>query len=378
MAGFSNKSSNSKQNAQVEYELAIDGRSVWFQTTISPLNADSTLWVAHDISGRKQMEEALRVAEARYRTIFENATVGIFQSTPQGRFLDVNPAMARIFGYDTPAEMVARVTDIEKQDYVDPADRREFQRLLLENGEARDFTCWNYRKDGERIWTREDARVVKDSQGNILFYEGFVSDITERKQAEEELQHAKDGLETALLELQQSLEREKVLASTDGLTGLVNRRHFFELATHEFGGAIRYRRQLSFLMFDVDDFKRVNDTLGHAAGDDVLVEVARTAAAHMRASDVVTRYGGDEFIIMIPQASARQALPIAERIRAGVAAIRAGAGAEPASLTLSIGIAEIRLEPPDEVVERVIQRADDALYKAKQSGRNRSVIFGQD
>src|SRR5271157_6004726 len=83
-----------KQNIQIEYELMINGRSMWFQATISPLSADSTLWVAHDISNRKQMEEALRSAEARYRSIFESATVGIYQSTPDGRLLSVNPFLA--------------------------------------------------------------------------------------------------------------------------------------------------------------------------------------------------------------------------------------------------------------------------------------------
>ncbi len=367
-----------KQTAQVEYDLTIDGLTVWFQTTISPLNAENTLWVAHDISKRKEFEEALRIAEGRYRSIFENATVGIFQSTPQGHFLSVNPAMARIYGYDTPAEMIAHVTDIENQDYVDPADRHEFQRLMDEHAEVRDFTSWNFRKNGERIWTQESARAVRDNRGKIVYYEGFVADVTERKRVEEDLHGAKESLEAAMFELQQSLKREQLLASTDGLTGVVNRRHFFELAGREFSAAIRYRHPLAFLMFDLDDFKQVNDTLGHAAGDTLLAQVAKTAEGQVRASDVVARYGGDEFIVLMPQATAQQALPVAERIRLKVAAIQAETGKEPSPLTLSIGIAETRYDPPDEVVERVIQRADDALYKAKQGGRNRSVIFGLD
>ena len=200
--------------------------------------------------------------------------------------------------------------------------------------------------------------------------------MTERKQAEEDLQRDKEGLETAMSELQQSLEREQLLASTDGLTGLINRRHFFELAAREFSISIRYQRPLTFLMFDVDDFKQVNDTLGHAAGDKLLAEVAKTAAAHVRASDVIARYGGDEFIILMPQTTALQALPVAERIRASVAAIHSETGGETSALTLSIGIGETKHDPADEIVERVIQRADDALYKAKQGGRNQSVIYG--
>ncbi len=499
---------DTKKTAQIEYELIIAGRTTWFQTTISALDEDSTLWVAHDITNRKQAEEALRTAEANYHSIFENATVGIYQSTPQGRFRSVNPVMARIFGFDSPEEMLSSITSIERQYYVDPADRHKFQRLMMEEGRAPEFTSLNLRKDGSHIWIQEDARAVKDANGNILYYEGFVSDITERKQAQEALQRAeqryrglfedapamyvitrdvegspvvadcnelfsrtlefsrdellerpvtdfyspasrlqllegggyrralagefmieerelltragrvvpvmvravpeldaagrvlgtramfvdiserkraeeelhriKNELETLNLELQQSLERETLLACTDGLTGLYNHRHFFELAAREFHAAVRYQSPLTFMMFDVDDFKRVNDIFGHAAGDKLMVEMAQIAAAQVRASDMVARYGGDEFIAMLPHASAQQTLPIAERIQAGVKAIGLQTGNEALTVTLSIGIAEMRHEPVDKDVERVIQRADKALYTAKQSGRNRTVIFEED
>jgi diguanylate cyclase (GGDEF)-like protein/PAS domain S-box-containing protein len=372
---------DTKQNKQIEYQLMVNGRSVWFQTTLSPLNADSTLWVAHDISNRKQAEQALQTAEANYRSIFENATVGIYQSAPRGGFLSVNPIMARIFGYDSPEEMLSSIASIEKQYYVNPADRHEFQRLLLEQGEVRELITENRRKDGGHIWVQENARAIKDGNGNILRYEGFITDITERKQAEDELRRAKEALETANLDLLESVERERLLACTDGLTGLCNHRYLFELAEREFHAAVRYQRSLTFLMFDMDGFKQVNDTLGHAAGDKLLVRVAQTVVAQVRASDVVARYGGDEFIVLLPHASASQALPIAERIRASVEGLRLDAShadEEPLAITLSIGISEMQHMPSDENVERIIQRADDALYKAKRSGRNRTVIFGQD
>jgi diguanylate cyclase (GGDEF)-like protein len=212
------------------------------------------------------------------------------------------------------------------------------------------------------------------------FYTGIIQDITQRKQAEEDLHCAKEKLEAANLELQQSLEREKLLARTDGLTDLYNHRFLFELATREFHAAVRYQRPLTFLMFDLDGFKQVNDTLGHSAGDKLLVRVAQTTVAQVRASDVVARYGGDEFVVMLPNASAQQALPVAERIRASVEALQVNKhhnDKNPLTITLSIGIAEIRHDPA-ESVERVIQRADKALYKAKLDGRNRIVIYGQD
>jgi two-component system cell cycle response regulator len=205
--------------------------------------------------------------------------------------------------------------------------------------------------------------------------------VAELKRVEVELRRAKDELETSNLELQQSLTREELVARTDGLTNLCNHRHFFELAAHEFRSAVRYRYPLTFIMLDMDNFKQINDTLGHSVGDKFLVMAAQTAAAQVRDSDVVSRYGGDEFIIMLPHASAQQALPVAERIRSKVAALRLDAlrdDKKSFAVSFSIGIADTWHAPADENVERIIQRADEAMYQAKQSGRNRIVIFDQD
>ncbi len=219
---------------------------------------------------------------------------------------------------------------------------------------------------------------LRDDNGQVVGLVGIGRDVTERKQAEEELRRAKDDLETVLLKLQQSLERETLLANTDGLTGLCNHRHFFDLAAREFHAAVRYQHPLSFIMFDLDYFKQINDTVGHTAGDKLLVQVVQAVVTQVRASDLVARYGGDEFIVLLPHARAQQALAVAERIRTSVAGIHADPfrnDQEPLPVTLSIGIAEMQREPPDANVERVIQHADDALYAAKRSGRNRVEIW---
>jgi diguanylate cyclase (GGDEF)-like protein len=129
------------------------------------------------------------------------------------------------------------------------------------------------------------------------------------------------------------------------------------------------------MMFDIDHFKGVNDTFGHAVGDQILQHVTQIACTELRSADVIGRYGGEEFVIMLPVTDAQQVYPVAERIRAGVAALRVPTPKGDASVTISIGIAETILKPQDESVDKVIRRADEAMYAAKQAGRNRTIIF---
>jgi PAS domain S-box-containing protein len=148
----------------------------------------------HDITERKQAEEKVRDGEEQLRSIFENATVGIFQSTPEGRFLKVNPALAKIYGYASPDEMLASITDIASQIYVNPSDRENFIRPLIEKGEIHDFIGENLRHDGRQIWTQSSARAVKDSSGKLLYYEGFIREITDRKQSQTETEKYAEDL----------------------------------------------------------------------------------------------------------------------------------------------------------------------------------------
>lgn len=153
--------------------------------------------LAREIAERKRMEKELRQAEAKYRSIFEHAVEGIFQTTPEGQYLSVNPALARIYGYQTPEELMESLTDISGQLYVDASRRAEFVRRLHEQNTVTGFESQVYRKDGRVIWITETARAVRDANTALLYYEGMVEDITERKRAEEELQKAKAAAESA-------------------------------------------------------------------------------------------------------------------------------------------------------------------------------------
>lgn len=153
--------------------------------------------LAIEASERERTEIALRQAEQKYRSIFENAVEGIFQTTPEGRFLSVNPALARIYGYSTPEELTSNLTDIRQQAYVDPGRRDKFMRVMNESGEISGFESEVYRADGRVIWISESARAVRDAGGNTLYYEGSIEDISDRKVFESAMQLALEAAEAA-------------------------------------------------------------------------------------------------------------------------------------------------------------------------------------
>lgn len=206
----------------------------------------------------------------------------------------------------------------------------------------------------------------------------YVSFAIGRKLAEDELRFANASLKVAHYELKEMFEHEQVLARTDVLTGQCNRRYFFELAMREFEASIRYRRPLTIILFDVDDFKQANDSFGHAVGDEILKSIAMIAASQIRSVDVLARYGGDEFIILLPETHAEQAFLIAERIRVAVVSNPIKAEGRAVVITNSIGVAEIKNSPEDQYIEDVIRRADKALYKAKELGRNHTFIYREE
>lgn len=164
-----------------------------------------------DISEQKRAEKALRLAEQNYRSIFENALEGVFQSSLDGRFISVNPAMAKIYGYSSPAEMVDSITDIAIQVYVDPSGREFFKQQMNQQDEIKGAEYRIYRKDGSIIWVEENARAVRDDDGNLLYYEGIVQDITQRKQLEAQL---KQQVENLRIEIDQQKRAEDVAEIT--------------------------------------------------------------------------------------------------------------------------------------------------------------------
>ncbi|MEX2373697.1 MAG: GGDEF domain-containing protein, partial [Dehalococcoidia bacterium] len=182
---------------------------------------------------------------------------------------------------------------------------------------------------------------------------------------------------TQLREASAELDR---LARTDALTGIPNRRALFERFGVEFRRSRRYGRDLAALMIDLDDFKAVNDAWGHPFADAVLRETAEVIAAIVRESDILGRYGGEEFALVLPETSLEDALSVAEKVRAAIAVTEFRPGdvpppdAEAVRITVSIGVAALPVEDDQDEFE-LIRRADQALYEAKRSGRNRVTVF---
>ncbi|WP_293358471.1 MULTISPECIES: bifunctional diguanylate cyclase/phosphodiesterase [unclassified Microcoleus] len=253
-----------------------------------------------DISNRKQAEFALQQAEEKYRSIFENAIEGIFQTTPDGRYLSANPALARIYGYESATQLIANIHDIERQLYLDPNRRVEFLGAIEKHGSVSEFESQVYRADGTTIWVSENGRAVRDAGGNLLYYEGTVEDITLRKIAEEKLVH--DALH-------------------DTLTGLPNRALFMDRLGHAIELSKRRPEVLFAVLFiDLDRFKVVNDSLGHLVGDRLLIAIAQRLEICLRAGDTVARLGGDEFAILLENIkNTDDAIHIAERVQAELA-----------------------------------------------------------
>ncbi|MGB3266576.1 MAG: EAL domain-containing protein [Microcoleus sp.] len=295
-----------KLPCKLEYRFCNGDTTTWVFWQAVPEIATSGdvlgfLGTLTDISDRKQAEFALQQAEEKYRSIFENAIEGIFQTTPDGRYLSANPALARIYGYSSAPELIANIHNIDRQLYLDPSRRVEFLRAIEKHGCVSEFESQVYRADGTTIWVSENGRAVRDQEGdNLLYYEGTVEDITLRKIAEEKLLH--DALH-------------------DTLTGLPNRALFLDRLGHAIELSKRRPEVLFAVLFiDLDRFKVVNDSLGHLVGDRLLIAIAQRLETCLRTGDTVARLGGDEFAILLENIkNTEDAIQIAERVQAELA-----------------------------------------------------------
>jgi len=311
--------------------------------------------IVEDVTARTENELALREAERRYRGLFDNAIEGIFRTTVEGRYLDANPALARIYGFTSPAELMETWKDIRAQLYVDPTRREEFMRIVKARGSISGFESQVYRKNGDVIWISENARAVLGDSGHVVYYEGTVEDITERH------------LYQARIEQQ---------ANYDTLTGLANRSLLNDRLEQGILTAASYGARLAVVFIDLDRFKYINDSLGHDVGDRLLQGMAERFKSCIREFDTVARLGGDEFVLLLNgQSGPDSVATMLERVLESVAQPWRH-GARDFELTCSVGVA---LYPDDgNDAAALLKHADSAMYRAKEQGRNNFQFFTDD
>lgn len=425
---------------------------------------------AQDITTYKQMEEVLQHSEAQYREVVEHAIAGIFQATPNGRYRTVNPALARLYGYESPEAMLQHITDIQQQLYVNPEQLGALLEQLEQHGAVAGFETQVYRANKQVIWISQSVRAVRDSDGGLLYYEGFVEDISTRKAAELALresearfrqvaEHLSDAFwlsnpeqseviyvnpayevlygqpsaslyadSQAYLAVVHPDDRERVqqlgndyhdqeidieyrvvqpdgtlrwlwvhhkpirneqgaiiryvdvakditqrkayesqieqLAYYDALTNLANRR-LLHLRTRDLLETVYpLSRTLALLYLDLDRFKAVNDTLGHAVGDALLVQVAARLRESLRETDLLARLGGDEFAVVLPDTNEAAAIHIAQRLITEMERPFEVQG-QTLQLSASIGIACAPRDGMD--ISTLLRHADAAMYRAKSN-----------
>ncbi len=320
--------------------------------------------IVTDISDRKTMEKQLSQARDKYLTVLENALEGIFQTTIYGYYLSVNKALAKIYGYDRPSDLIKRLNNNHNGLYVESGQKQKLIDLLKSQDIITNFESQVYNQDRNIIWISENARAVKDIDGDFLYYEGMVEDITNYKKAQEKLYYQ---------------------AFYDQLTNLPNRQLFTQhlhRSLNKLKTDSTSHYQFSVLFLDCDRFKAVNDSLGHNIGDSLLVAIGERLKSCVGEKDILARLGGDEFTILCNDVeNVKDVIQMVENIKTAFQECFMINEYQIFS-AVSIGIFFSSSLDSDEYKKlteaKILQYADNALYKAKSKKRGYYQIFQGD
>ena len=301
-----------------------------------------------DVTQRKSIEESLRESEERFRTTLENLPGAIFAHDLEGYFLLVNRTACQQTGYSQEELLQMQVKDIDLQ----AMTRGDILSLWqnLKPGQSSMIESHHTRKDGSQYPVEVFLNSITMDRQPVLLAVAF--DISQRKEVEERLRY---------------------LATTDELTGMWNRRRFTQAIRNELKRAHRYQQIFSLLMLDIDHFKKINDTYGHAAGDEVLRHFARLIWQSMRQVDMPGRFGGEEFAIILPHTDLDGAYMTAERLRKYIEKTPAVYNKIEIPFSVSIGVVTYQDDIKNE--DELFKMVDDALYEAKNKGRNLTVAI---
>ncbi|SEG54701.1 sensor domain-containing diguanylate cyclase [Marinobacterium lutimaris] len=368
---------------QVVYEHSTDsitGDERYYQSIKKPLKgpdgSDRILVIAHDITELTKAHQVIKEKEKRYSYAMDAADVGIWDWDIPNNRVTHNAKWCELLGLDD--QMSEHHMDV-LSGLLHPEDRDDVMAAIQEALDGNGHYSHEHRMligGGEAIWVYDRGRVMEyDADGKPSRMVGSISDISMRKEFEQrleqtsrEVEKANEDLELLVAERTAALEianqELKRVASRDPLTGVGNRMLFAEWLTLQ-----KPATPLEVLMIDIDHFKQVNDRFGHERGDQVLLGVARCLEENVRASDLIVRWGGEEFLLLLSAVSPERALAIAESLRLKVEKLSLLPSGEP--ITLSIGVASGNAAN----IYTTICGADEALYQAKREGRNRTVML---
>ncbi len=324
--------------------------------SVTMQKVDSEIYVAvlTDVTSAAGRESFVRNSEERLHAVLDGVKdYSVCTVDPAGFITSWNRAAEQLDDYRAD-EMIGRHLDTlvpATGTAKSPMARR--LELTRRDG-AHSFEGWRVRKDGRRYWASTSMAVLMTKDGKKLIgYSVITQDLTEQRRAEDRL---------------------RILAMTDPLTEALNRRSFFENAKREFERLVKTTDGLAVLLLDADYFKSVNDRFGHDAGDATLKRIVADCRQEIRASDLLGRFGGEEFAILLPSSTAKQARLIAERIRERVGA----SGQVPPAFPCTVSIGVAASMTAGDTIEEMINRADAALYAAKAAGRNCVAVAGSD
>jgi diguanylate cyclase (GGDEF)-like protein/PAS domain S-box-containing protein len=331
--------------------------------TVRPLETFANLISGH--IQRRILARKIKTSEAKYQELVSNVQIGIFRATPEGELLEVNPAGVEMFGYKDSTEFLSRnAIDL----YSNPEAREKNLKQLEENGTIKNKEIELRKHDETTFWAAMTSSAIRDGTGKIMYYDTVVEDITERKKSEEKI---------------------KELSITDELTKLYNRRHFNEELPKAIKDAETWKSYLSFIMIDIDDFKQYNDRYYHLKGDEILKEIAWVISQNTRERDWASRFGGEEFAIILPGTSSAAAANVAERIRKSFKKVEFRPEDEAVHKTLSAGVAQVhfperKIPRPskdkkftvnyEKIATELADLADKALFKAKKLGKDQVAV----
>ncbi len=319
-----------------------------------------------DITEQKIMQQNIIKSEEMLRKLMDSIPDLVLVCDINGNLTYVNKSIRTILGYDQKEEgMPSNFLSLLDKEEIETA-RNNMQRLLKAEIGPIEYRC--IKRDGSYINVEVNSTVLRESSSEPFGYVFVTRDITERKKVQEELRRSKEEIEQANNELIKSNYLLQEQSIRDSLTNLYNHRFIMELLGQEIRKTLQNKVALCLMMLDIDYFKRVNDNYGHQAGDRVLSAVSKLIQLNIRDNDYAGRYGGEEFMVLLPESRLMEAYDIAEKIRESIQ--NYSFTKKNLNVTISIGLTEYHSED----IKTFVNRADTLLYRAKENGRNRTEI----